>query len=75
MENRKGLTAPAIHEMFFCEMQKKEPFKNYLADFSIFGWGMGLPQQPPFKINSSGVDTIGDDNDLSHVYLPNFKQL
>ena len=24
---------------------------------------------------SLGVDAIGDDDDLSHVYLPNFKQL
>ena len=23
----------------------------------------------------SGVDAIDDDDDLSHVYLPNFKQL
>ena len=24
---------------------------------------------------SLGVDAIGDDDDLSHIYLPNFKQL
>ena len=27
------------------------------------------------QIWSLGVDAIGDDDDLSHVYLPNFKQL
>jgi len=27
------------------------------------------------KFWSLGVDAIGDDDDLSHVYLPNFKQL
>ena len=27
------------------------------------------------KFLSLGVDAIGDDDDLSNVYLPNFKQL
>ena len=29
----------------------------------------------PYTYSSLGVDAIGDDDDLSHVYLPNFKQL
>ena len=28
-----------------------------------------------WEFGSLGVDAIGDDDDLSHVYLPNFKQL
>ena len=27
------------------------------------------------KVGLFEVDAIGDDDDLSHVYLPNFKQL
>ena len=39
------------------------------------------PRDPPdpdpdcLKFGLFEVDAIGDDDDLSHVYLPNFKQL
>ena len=39
-------------------------------NFQIVLWGFGV-----LKFWSLGVDAISDDDDLSHIYLPNFKQL
>ena len=40
------------------------------------GWDHGRTARAPSSLEASlGVDAIGDDDDLSHVYLPNFKQL
>ena len=33
------------------------------------------PKLELFEVWEFGVDAIGDDDDFSHVYLPNFKQL
>ena len=44
----------------------------------LIEWTLNNLKQLRFSEVSSGslvVDAIGDDDDLSHVYLPNFKQL
>ena len=47
-------------------------WKLYLDDFPFSSLAHLVPQLELFE-----VDDIGDDgdNDLSHVYLPNFKKL
>ena len=48
-------------------------WKLYLDDFPFFGSSLAL--EPELRLFE--VDDIGDDgdDDLSHHYLPNFKQL
>ena len=38
-------------------------------------WVIPMVMMSTYGLWSLGVDVIGDDDDLSHVYLPNFKQL
>ena len=48
-------------------------WKLYLDDFPFF-FGSSLALLEP-ELELFEVDDIGDDDELSHVYLPNFKQL
>ena len=45
--------------------------------FLFFGSSLARlePELGLFEVWSLGVDAIGDDDDLSHIYLQNFKQL
>ena len=51
--------------------------QNLCLIFLFFGSSLAClePELEPREFGSLGVDAIGDDDDLSHVYLPNFKQL
>ena len=45
------------------------------VSFVSYHFDRFYPQSVVFGIFSLGVDAIGNDDDLSHVDLPNFKQL
>ena len=51
-------------------------WKLYLDDFPYYGSSLARLEtsQSYLKFGLFEVDAIGDDDDLSHAYLPNFKQ-
>ena len=57
------------------ELMCQSSWKLYVDDFP-FLWFLSSSSRTQVRaLWSLGVDAIGVDDDLSHVYLPNFKQL